>query len=116
MRDINLINLTPHAVTIMTEFESMDDAVTIPPSGTVARCTQESEEVDTVKIAGLNVPIIRTVFGDVVGLPDPADGTLFVVSRIVAEAARDRKDLVVPAETVRDEAGDIIGCLALAHV
>lgn len=42
--------------------------------------------------------------------------TLLIVSRLVAEACPERDDLVVPDDTVRDDAGRIIGCRALARV
>ena len=63
---------------------------------------------------GIEVPLTRTTFGEVQGLPDPADDTLYVVSRLVISAVPDRTDLVSPDGAVRDDQGRIIGCTALA--
>jgi hypothetical protein len=41
---------------------------------------------------------------------------LYIVSRVVAEAARDRDDLVVPDNVIRDDQGRVIACRALARV
>lgn len=133
-----LVNLTPHTVTLIIGESTRD----IPPSGTVARCTVQREQIDSIALwadcpdahsdehnpgspylcgacggqENLDVPITRSVFGAVEGLPDPAPRTHYIVSRVVAEAARDRRDLLVPDDTVRDEQGRIIGCRALARV
>jgi hypothetical protein len=59
---------------------------------------------------------MKTVLGQVVDLPEPQDDTLYIVSRAVAEAARDRDDLVVPDNVIRDDQGRVIACRALARV
>jgi len=46
-------------------------------------------------------------------LPEPQDGVLIVVSGVVALAASDRHDLLVPAEVKRDDDGQTIGCCSL---
>jgi hypothetical protein len=110
---MKLMNLTPHAVTIVAN----DGAtMTIPPSGTVARCVVTRSVVGTVTVETVTVPVTATVLGQVVDLPQPEPETLYIVSRVVAEAARDRTDLVVPDDVVRDEAGRVTGCRALARV
>ncbi len=45
-----------------------------------------------------------------------AEPVFFIVSRVVAEAMRDRGDLLIPDDAIRDEKGRIVGCRALARV
>jgi len=90
--------------------------VTIPPSGLVARCATNRVQVDTVYIDGISVPINRTQFGAVEGLPDPQPDTIYIVSSVVAQAVPERDDVFIVDDAVRDEQGRIIGARALAHV
>ncbi|MFC0903824.1 hypothetical protein ACFHWD_03850 [Clostridium sp. MT-14] len=152
MKNVRIINLTPHTINIMLENGRTLD---IPPSGTIARCKTGREKIGTVKtidekdpcanclqsgqdstncdlaispdIFGdssrgqcpnitVQIPINRTVFGDIENLPEPQPDTIFVVSSIVAQAAQNRDDLFIPDDTVRDENGRIIGCRALARI
>ena len=100
---IEFINLTPHNVNVVREGEII---LVIEPSGTIARCKQETKEIGMLA----NIPITETVFGEVENLPAPKENTYFIVSRLVLSACKDRKDLLVPNELVRDEEGNIIGC------
>jgi hypothetical protein len=100
---MRFINLTPHTLNVV---DSDDQAVTdIDPSGDVARVDVSRTQVDTVD----GVPVYDSTFGDVTGLPDPADDTLYVVSGKVLSAV-DRDDVVAPGDLVRDSDGNIIGC------
>ena len=42
--------------------------------------------------------------------------THYIVSRIVAEIMRNRKDLILANETVRDDKGQIIGCKSFSRL
>jgi hypothetical protein len=96
-----VVNLTPHAIHVGDR--------TIPPSGAVARVSTASVAVG--KHDG--IPIVRTNYGQVEGLPEPEEGTLYVVSSLVRLACPDRADLASPALLVRDQEGRVIGCGAL---
>jgi hypothetical protein len=109
---MKLINLTPHEVVLITE----DGELHIPSSGIIARCSVQRVTEKIVEVDGVKIPINRNVFGEVEGLPKPKEGVLFIVSSLVAQAMRDRDDLVVPDDTVRDEQGRIIGAKALAQI
>ena len=109
---MKLVNLTPHSVTLIGN----ERTLTVPPSGTVARCATDRRVVDTIVVDGVVIPVTATTMGDIEGLPPAEPGTLLIVSRVVAEAARERTDLVIPDDTVRDEQGRIIGCRALARL
>lgn len=112
--DVQLVNCTPHEITVVGEDGEI--VLTLPPSGVVARCSTKRERVATFGINNHNVPIYWTTFGEVENLPEPQDGTIYVVSRIVAEARRDRDDLIIPDDLVRDDAGRIIGCRGFSTV
>ncbi len=107
---MELFNLTPHAINIMC----IDGAplVSLSPSGTIARVDVVRTRVSDL-LGGL--PVFRTTFGELVGLPDPVDGRIYVCSLIAAQAAISigRTDVLSPGELVRDEAGRPIGCLGL---
>lgn len=51
-------------------------------------------------------------FGEVTGLPEPEEGTRYIVSSMVFEACPERHDLIVPIDFVRDSEGRIEGCRA----
>lgn len=112
---LNIINLTPHVINLMPEGAD-GPTITISPSGLVARCAVERVEVDAVTVDGIFVPVNRTLFGEVSGLPDPQPNTIFVVSALVAQAVPERQDVFVVDDAVRDDQGRIIGARALAHV
>lgn len=96
---MNFVNLTPHSIIIV-------DALTLPPSGTVARCAATSTPAGTHgKIA-----LTRTAFGAVEGLPEPEAGVVFVVSALVRAAVPGRSDVASPGDLVRDASGVVIGC------
>lgn len=98
------INLTPHPVNVV---DGEDRAVlTIQPEPTPARVATTTSVVGTHD----GVPIIETAFGEVTDLPEPQAGTLYVVARLVIQAAPDRTDLVAPGDLVRDGEGRIVGC------
>lgn len=104
----NIINLTPHTI----NFINGDDTIAVPASGTIARLTTQ-----TVQIGDINgIPVTTTVFGDVENLPDPSPDTVYIVSSLVAQACRDRDDVYIPNESVRDDQGRIIGCKSLGRI
>lgn len=103
-----LINMTPHPITIVDENNNVIKS--IPFSGNQIRLKVSTETlVDKIS----EIPISKTVFGEPEGLPDYVEGTYYIVSQLVKSALPHRKDLLVPAEMVRDEKGNIIGCKSL---
>jgi hypothetical protein len=101
MNNIKIINLTPHDINVIVD----GDVTVIRRDGTVARVNQISTVVD--KINGIPVSVVR--FGDVVGLPDPVPGVIWIVSALVKQAVN-RSDVVSPGELVRNSDGNVIGC------
>ncbi len=111
-----LMNLTPHPVVLMDSDKRI--IATILPQGDLARCSMERSSDESIQVSGHSVPVTSVTLGPLEGLPTPAVGTIFIVSRVAAEAAKrdGRSDVVCPDDAVRDEAGRIIGCKALARV
>lgn len=101
-----MTNLTPHEVVIVCN----EGNLVIPASGAIARVAVTSEQVDEVN----GIPVVRTVYSkEVEGLPQPEEGTIYIVSTLVAQACPDRHDLFVPANLIRDEQGRVVGASAL---
>jgi hypothetical protein len=111
-------NRTPHPITIMAA-DGRAVVATLPAASRRDVARVESTTVEDGALAGLGVPLLRTRWGQVVGLPDPTWGDMHVVSVIVAEAAidsgRGADDLLVPGDQVRDDSGRIVGCRGLAR-
>lgn len=104
-----LKNLTPHLVTVVNDQNQV--ILEVAPEETSARCLVKRE----VAFLADGIQVNRNVYGEISGLPDPVQGTWYIVSRIVAEAAK-RHDLLVPDETVRDQNGQISGCKSFAII
>ncbi len=107
-----IVNLTEHPVTLVVTGQA---PVTFAPSGHVARVNEQlGEPATTSGPDGTQLPLVSVRYGSVVDLPAPAPGTLYLVSRVTAAAARGRRDLVFPHDEVR-EGGRIVGCRMLGR-
>lgn len=99
---MQIINLTSHTLNEITSGKN------IAPSGIVARVNQSN--VKSAEYDG--IPIYTTTFGDLEGLPEPVEGTIYVVSAMALNAVDDsRTDVVAPGFLKRDEKGNPIGCV-----
>lgn len=107
---MTIINLTPHAINFLREDNSV--LVTVEPSGTIARASQTREAVGEVN----GIVVNQCSYGSVTGLPDPQDGTIYLVSALTAQACPERSDVFITDDAVRDENGRIIGCRAIARI
>lgn len=106
-----LKNLTPHEVKIFKLVGTVPDLdLVIEEEEEVARVNCEYVKVDK-KVEG--VDMYRTVFGEVTGLPAYEEGVYLLVSAMVREALPLRSDLVSPGQLLRDDDGNVIGCLGL---
>ena len=97
-----VVNLTPHAIQVVGYEE-------IPASGVAPRVAMKTKAAGF--ITGL--PISTTEYGEVQGLPEKMEGVYLIVSKMLKDACPDRDDLLYPAELVRDDKGNIIGCKSL---
>ena len=100
-----MINLTHQAITIQTP----TGAVTIQPSGSIARVT--TTEVVVGESHG--VPVVTRTFGEPEGLPE--EGTECLVSGLVLAAVPGRKGVFAPdtGPTAVRENGQIIAVTRL---
>ena len=110
---MRIVNLTPHEVKIV---DGGNNVVAVFPSDGVARASQHDVLVDEIN----SIPVVKTEFGEVLGLPEPTEGIVYIVSRITVEAAqaqgRSTDDLLVTSGAVRDSQGRIVGCRAFARL
>lgn len=105
---VKLVNLTPHPVVVVG---ANGVVLTVPPSGTVLRLPEIT--VPAGKIQG--VPVVRKTLDPAAELPPREEGTFYIVSLPVAQAAR-REDFLVPDDLVRDQEGRILGCRRFAVI
>lgn len=108
---VNFVNLTPHPIVVRLH----DGDVTFPPSGKVARVDEMPTTV-VGEMGGVKI-LSRTVFTAVINLPEPVEGTAFIVSGLVAGAVS-RADVFCPATgpkdgAIRNDKGHIIAVVAL---
>ena len=85
---MTVVNLTPHKIVV----ETAAGRVEFAPSGQVARITSRPEVAGEID----GIPVTRTIFGPVEGLPEPQAGVTFVVSSLVAGRVPNRPDVVAP--------------------
>ena len=98
-----LENLTPHECSVMVG----DSIIRVPPSGKVVRLNSHCEPCGEV----LGIPVAICKEGEPRGLPEPEDGTIYIVSSVVAKKVK-RLDVLCPDTTddgaIRDGNGYII--------
>ncbi len=102
-----IVNLTPHPVTVLRNGVQK----TYPSEG-VARVSEEYTSMGYFD--GVEEFDVR--YGEIIGLPEPQEGVLYVVSGQLKNAAKEkgRKDTRSPAKTVRDpETGQVLYALGL---
>lgn len=90
-----LVNLTPHAITVKADGLT----ATFPPSGDVARVDTKNSTDNPIMVAhgfSMEVPLSTVTTYGVVGLPDPEENVIFVVSAMVAQQCLHRIDVVAP--------------------
>ena len=106
---MTIINLTPHAINLLsTNNEPITTILPTSPPARVSTTTTFSRMLGVARIT-------QTVFGDVEDLPEPQEGIIYIVSRIVRAALPNRDYLFYPNELVRDENGSIVGCQSLSN-
>ncbi|MFJ9557594.1 hypothetical protein ACIRPH_27615 [Nocardiopsis sp. NPDC101807] len=99
-----VVNLTPHAVTVVDE--SFRVIRRWPGSDAPAR-------VEAVRVpVGLEVAGVPLMAEERTraNLPEPQDGVWFIVSSVVGSAHPERRDLLVPSDLVRDGRGVVTAC------
>lgn len=107
-----LVNLTPHPISIYGN-NAIEDGPreVIPPSGTVTRIAT----IDLGSQVSNTAAYELVEYGHAHDLPPRRDGTVYIVSLVVALACH-RDDLLAPYVEVRNEEGTMIGCRYLQKV
>lgn len=106
---MRIINLTPHAVTLVT---TGGDEVVIPPQDSPVRIPTTATPAGEIN----GIPVVVEEMGDADSvLPAPQPGVVYVVARPVAERAGHRSDLLVPTRVERVD-GRPVRARALARV
>lgn len=120
------INLTPHDVNVFAREDAYKDGkilrlkagsqpiATFPPSNTIARCRNKTQESTTID----GVTVNKITYSGVHGVPAAMPGVYYIVSKIVAQAmaAQGRhEDLFTPNTLVRDIYGNVVGCLDMSN-
>ncbi len=103
---MTVVNLTPHPVVVQLE---SGEVITFQASGQVARVNLT--QVPSGDVNG--IPVVKTTYGTVDGLPDPQPGTVFIVSGMVMSALRGTRQDVIQPDTgpdgvIRDVTGRIV--------
>lgn len=103
-----IINKTPYPVHVL----SKDLAVIkmFPKSETPIRLSHKVASATPID----GVPTSITTYGGGV-LPKYKEGVFYIVSQLGENAAPERSDLLAPADEVRDDDGNIIGCKSLGR-
>ena len=114
---MNIVNLTPHKIVIFASADAAEPSVVVEPSGQVARVSATTSPKASALSAEYGFPTVRTVFGEVTGLPDRWDGVVYIVSGMVLDAVGksqpDRQDVYAPGELLRGPDGQPRGCIGL---
>lgn len=105
-----IVNLTPHTVKVVN---SDNQIIREYPSQGVARVATTAEVIDEVD----GISVVRTKFGEIVGLPDPDGESIFIVSMVVGQAVSGRSDVICPdtGPTAYRENGLIVGVRQFAR-
>ena len=60
--------------------------------------------------------IYRRTPREIIGLPGRKTDTYYIVSKMLAQAYSERKDLIFPGTVVRNKSGDVVGCVDFSRV
>lgn len=123
-----IINCTPHDVAIYStadcymrdgclyrrddEEEYLEPLRVYPAAAEPARAIYVQRTVGAVD----GTLIYRRFPEDIVNLPEPKPGTYYIVSKMLAQACPERKDLIFPGTVVRNKSGDVVGCIDFSRV
>lgn len=99
LEDAEIVSCVKHDCTILG---GANGPAVIPGAGQDARVTEVWGDEGTLKIEGGELKLFSLSYeNEVVGLPEPKDGTFYIVSLITAQIS-DRQDLLSPGRMVTD--------------
>lgn len=105
----SLINCTEHDVVVVFGRRQL----VFKPCGV---CPRVESKTSIEGMVG-SVPIMSVDLFGITDLPDKQEGTLLIVSRMVADAGQQlgRDDLVYPVNLIRDDKGRVVGAEGLGY-
>ena len=104
---MKIVNLMPYAVT----FCNGEKVTVIEPSGTTVSIRWKTVSIGEI----MGIETTETTCDKIVGLPEPKDGVVYLVSSAVAQCCRNRSDIYVADEIATDKTGQVIGCKTLTQ-
>jgi hypothetical protein len=127
---LTIVNTTPHEIVVLEEEgvetnekgllvstpETMKVRMKIPPSDIVVRVTTKVQQMGNIATQLGSIPIQKTVYGEVEGLPEETGDVWYIVSGLVANAVKNhRGDCLSPGSQVRDrnKPDRTLGCLSI---
>lgn len=123
-----IINCTPHDVAIYRTCDCYmrdgflylrDDEGEFPqPFRTYPAAKEPARVTFAQDPAGMadGIPVCWWAPEEIVNLPEPKTDTFYIVSKMVAQAFPERKDLIFPGTVVRDADGRVVGCIDFSRV
>lgn len=116
-KQMRFVNLTPHVIRIRCGIEHQ---IEVEPSGTVARISTRQGDLQRPINGPANWIQVygAPTYGDPEGLPDPEEGTAFLVSALFIGRVGTRTDVYCPGtgpndNCIRDDKGQIIAVTRL---
>lgn len=110
---MEIINLTPHSLRLVTKSGEM---LTLSKSNKNAPIRINSRCVDLGDFNGVPLKEITPELQTAQELPVQEDNKIYIVSRMVADVYRHtRHDFFYPYDLRRSETGLVIGCYSLAR-
>ena len=101
-------NLTPHTVNLRIDGQLVEYS----PAGPAPRIATSEVAIE----GDYPFEAVRVEYGDIQDLPEPEPDVVLIVSKMCCDARPERPDLWYPTRLIRDDAGRIVGCEALAHL
>lgn len=101
--EMEIINLTPHSINFFSTGYGVEE--TYPSAGVARVASKQGHQIDGPFFSA-------PIWGEVEGLPAPKEGTIYIVSALVAGRCIGRTDVFSPGTgpndgAVRDEKGQI---------
>ena len=90
--------------------------IKFPPDGVIARVKLAVEPMPSIAWDGAAIPTVYCVPEEILSLPLERGDTLLIVSRLVAESAGRRNDLIVPDDLIRDDQGKVVGARRFSYI
>ena len=106
---MEIINLTKFDVTLITRNDGTKEV--FKPSGTIAKCIIQKEGL----LLENGFEVIHEQVKGVTGLPPEKPDTVYLVTKMVAMSAPDRRDLRIPGKIVKKD-GEVIGAYGMVAV